>query len=72
MRAFQATIDGRFASLAKLVDEAADLDSLVTYVNSSRTSWQATSNEVTPTILDLCDQRQDLNKKRNKPEGAKD
>ena len=33
MSAFQATIGGRFASLSTLVDEDADLDSMVTHFN---------------------------------------
>ena len=81
MRAFQATIGGRFAPLATLVDEDADLDSMATHFNKAvndtaaellgkqrrkRKSW------VTPEILDLCDQRRDLKKTRGEPEGAKD
>ena len=81
MSAFQATIGSRFASLATLVDEDADLDSMVTHFNKAvndtaaellgkqrrkRKPW------VTPEILDLCDQRRDLKKNRGKPEGAKD
>ena len=50
MSAFQATIGGRFAPLAMLVDVDADLDSMVTHFNkavtdSSWTSWQATPEE---------------------------
>ena len=33
MSAFQATIGGIFAPLARLVDEAVDLDSMVTHFN---------------------------------------
>ena len=81
MSAFQATIGGRFAPLAPLVDEDADLDSMMTHFNNAvtdtaaellgkqrrkRTPW------VTPEILDLYDQRRDLKKKRGEPEGAKD
>ena len=80
MSAFQATIGGRFAPLATLVDEDADLDSMVTHFNKAvidtaaellgkqrrkRKPW------VTPEILDLCDQRRNLKKKRGQPEGAK-
>ena len=35
MSAFQATIGGRFAPLAMLVDEDADLDSMVTHFNKA-------------------------------------
>ena len=40
MRAFQATIGGRFASLATLVAEDADLDSIVTHFNKAVTDKQ--------------------------------
>ena len=77
MSAFQATIGGRFAPLAMLVDEDADLDSMVTHFHKAvaellgkqrreRKPW------VTPEILDLCDQRRDLKKKRGESEEAKD
>ena len=78
MRAFQATIDGRFASLAMLVDEDTDL---VTHFNKAVTDITAEllgkkrrkrKPWVTPEILDLCDQRRDMKKKRGEPEGAKD
>ena len=79
MSAFQATIGGRFAPLATLVDEDADLDSMVTHFNKAiadaaaerlgRQRWKR-KPWVTPEILDLCDQRRDLTKKRDEPEGA--
>ena len=81
MSAFQATIGGRFAPLATLVDEDADLDSMVTHFNKAVTDTAAEllgkqrrkkKPWVTPEILDLCDQRRDLKKKRGKPEAAKD
>ena len=81
MSAFQATIGGRFAPLATLVDEDADLDSMVTHFNKAVTDTAAEllgkqcwkrKPWVTPEIFDLCDQRQDLKKQRGKPEGAKD
>ena len=77
MSAFQATIGGRFAPLATLVDEKADLDSMATHFNKAVTDTaaellgkqrQKRKSWVTPEIFDLCDQRQDLKKKR----GAKD
>ena len=79
--AFQATIGGRFAPLATLVDEDADLDSMVTHFNKAVTDTAAELLDkqcrkrkpwVTPEILDPCDQRRDLKKKRRKPEGAED
>ena len=78
--AFQATICGRFAPLATLEDEDAYISTRLhghplqqgSNWHSSWTSWQATPEElgyprkswVTPEILDLCDQRRDLKKKR--------
>ena len=63
MSAFQATIGGRFAPLATLVDEDADLDSMVTYFNKAVTDiaaellgkqrWKR-KPYVKPEILDLC------------------
>ena len=81
MCAFQATIGGRFAPLATLVDDDADLDTMGTYFNKAVTDTAAEllgkqrrkrKPWVTPEILDLCDQRQDLKKTRGEPEGAKD
>ena len=81
MSVFQASIGGRFAALATLVDEDADVDSMVTQFNKAVTETAAEllgkqrrkrKPWVTPEILDLCDQRRDLKKKRGEPEGAKD
>ena len=81
MSAFTATIGGRFAPLATLIDEDADLESMTTYFNKAVTDTaaellgkqrQKRKSWVTPYILDLCDQRRDLKKKRCEPEGAKD
>ena len=66
MSAFRATIGGRFAPLATLVDEDADLDSMVTHFNKAVTDTAAEllckqrrkrKPWVTPEILDLCDQK---------------
>ena len=81
MSTFQATIGGRFASLAMLVDEDADLDSIFIHFNKAVTDTAAEllgkqcrkrKPWVTAEILGLCDQRRDLKKKRGEPEGAKD
>ena len=73
MSVFQATIGGRFASLATLVDEDADLDSIVTHFNKEVTDTAAEllgeqrrkrKPWVIPEIIDLCDQRRELKKKR--------
>ena len=62
-------------------DRDADLDSMVTHFNKAVTDTGAEllgkqrrkrKPWVTPEILDLCDQRRDLKKKRGEPEGAKD
>ena len=72
-----ATIGGRFAPLATLVDEDADLGSMVTNFNKAVTDTAAEllgkqrrkrKPWVTPEILDLFDQRRDLKKKRGEPE----
>ena len=81
MSAFQATIGGRFAPLATLVEEDADLDTMVTHFNKAVTDTAAEilgkqrrkrNPLVTPEILDICDQRRGLKKKRGEPERAKD
>ena len=70
--AFSATIGGRFAPRATLVDEDADLDSMVTHFNKAVTCTAAEllgkhrwkrKHWVAPKILDLCDQRRDLKKR---------
>ena len=80
MSAFQAT-GGRFAPLATLVGGDADLDSMVTHFNKAVTDTAAEllgkqhrkrKPWITPEILDLCDHRRDLKKKRGEPEGSKD
>ena len=81
MGAFQATIGGRHAPLATLIDEDADLDSTVTHFNNAvndtaaellgKQRWKR-KPWVNPEVLDLCDHRRDLKKKRGEPEGAKD
>ena len=80
MSAFQATIGDRFASLATLADEDADLDTMGTRFNKavSDTAVELLGKQrrkrkpwVTTEILDLCDQRRDLKKKRGEPEEAK-
>ena len=81
MSAFQAALGGRFAPLVTLVDEDADLDSMVTHFNKAVTDTAAEllgkpRRKRTPwatfEILDLCNQRRDLKKKKGEPEGARD
>ena len=77
MNAFQATIGGRFTPLATLVDEDADLDFMVTHFTKAVTDTAAEflgkqrrkrKPWVTHEILDLCDQRRDLKKRRGEPD----
>ena len=79
--AFQATIRCRFAFLATLVVEEAELDYMVTQSNKAVTDTVAEllgkqrrkrKPLVTHEIFDLCDQRRGLKKKRGEPKGAKD
>ena len=81
MSAFQAIIGDSFPPLATLVDEDADLESMVTHFNKAVTDTAAEhlgkqrrkrKPWVTPEILDLCDRRRNLKKKRSEPEEAKD
>ena len=73
MSAFQATIGSGFAPLATLIDEDADLDSMVTHFNKAVTNTAAEllgkqrrkrKPWVTPEILDLYYQRGDEDKER--------
>ena len=78
---FEATICGKFAPLVGLSDEDMDNDTLITTYNTAVTD--ATSEIlgkerhrkktwVTKDVLDLCDERRDLEKKRYEAEGAKE
>ena len=78
---FQATIGGKFAPLIGLSDEDMDMDTMITTYNTAVTD---TASEilgkerrrkkpwVTKDVLDLCDERRDLKKKRYEAEGAKE
>ena len=79
MSAFQATIGGMFAPLHTLVDEDADLDSMVIHFNKAVTNTAAGLRGkqrrkrkpwVNPEILDLCDQRREVKKKRGEDTGS--
>ena len=81
MHAFQATKGGRFAPHATLVDEDADLNFMVTHFNKAVTDTAAEllgkqrrkrKPWATSEVVDFCEQRRDLKKKRGEPEGAKD
>ena len=72
-------IGGRFAPLTIMSNEDTDTDSMITTFNTAVTE---TANEIlrkhcqnkkpwiTAEILDLCDKRRELNKKRFEPEGS--
>ena len=77
---FQATIGGTFSPLNGLSDEDTDIDSTITTYNTAVTdaASEMLGKErrrekawVTKDVLDLCDERRDLKKKRYEAEGAK-
>ena len=76
---FQATIGGKFAPLVELSDEDMDIDTMITTYNTTVTdvASEILGKErrrkkpwVTKDVLDLCDERRDLKKKRYEVEGA--
>ena len=78
---FQATIGGKFAPLIGLSDEDMDMDTMITTYNTAVTeaASEILGKErrrkkpwVTKDVLDLCDERRDLKKKRYEAEGAKE
>ena len=77
---FQATIGGKFAPLIGLSDEDTDIDTMITTYNTVvtdaaseifRKERRRKKPWVTKDVLDLCDERRDLKKKRYEAEGAK-
>ena len=78
---FQATIGGKFAPLIGLSDEDMDIDTVITTYNTAvaDAASEILGKEhrrkkpwVTKDVLDLCDERRDLMKKRYEAEGAKE
>ena len=76
---FQATIGGKFASLIGLRDEDMDINTMITIYNTTVTDASSETLEkkrrrkkprVPKDVLDLCDERRSLKKKRYKAEGA--
>ena len=76
---FQATIGRKFAPLTGLSDEDMDMDTMITTYNTAVTdaASEILGKErrrkkpwVTKDVLDLCDERRDLKKKRYEAEGA--
>ena len=77
---FQATIGGKFAPLIGLRDEDLDIDTMITTYTTAMTDASREILEkqrrrkklwVTKDVLDLCDERRDLKKKRYEAEGTK-
>ena len=77
---FQATIGEKFAPLIGLSDEDMDIDTMITIYNTAVTDAASEilgkerrrkkKSWVTKNVLDLCDERRDLKKKRYEAEGA--
>ena len=78
---FQTTTDGKFAPLINLRDDDINIDRMITTYNTAVTD---TASEilgkechrkktwVTRDVLDLCDERRDLKKRRYEEEGAEE
>ena len=73
-------IGGRFAPLTIMSNEDTDIDSMITPFNTAVTETageilgkhrQKKKPWVTAEILDLCEKRRELGKKRFEPEGSK-
>ena len=78
---FQATIGGKFAPLIGLGDEDIDINTMITTYNTAVTdaASETLGKEVAGKsrgsprdVLDLCDERRELKKKRYEVEGAKE
>ena len=78
---FQATTGGKFAPLIGLSDEDMDMDNMITTYNTAVTdaASEILGKErrrikpwVTKDVLDLCDERRDLKKKRYEAGRAKE
>ena len=72
-------IGGKFAPLTIMSNEDTDVDSLTTTFNTAVTETaseilgkhrQKKKTWITAEILDLCDKRRELRKKRYEPEGS--
>ena len=79
LETFQAMIGGRFAPLTNMSNDDTDIDSMITTFNTAVTETaseilgkhrQKRKPWITAEILDLCDKRRELRKKRFEPEGA--
>ena len=79
LETFQAMIGGMFALLTIMSNEDTDIDSMITTFNTAVTETaseilgkhrQKKKPWITAEILDLCDRRRELRKKRFEPEGS--
>ena len=79
METFQAIIGGRIAPLTIMSNEDTDIDSMITTFNTAVTETaseilgkrrQKKKPWITAEILDLCDKRRELRKKKIEPEGS--
>ena len=75
----QASIGGKFAPLTIISNKDTDIDSVITTFNTAVTETaseilgkhrQKKKSSITAEILDLCDKRRELRKKRFEPEGS--
>ena len=78
---FQATIGGKFAPLIGLRDEDIDINTMITTYDTVVTDAASEilgkerrreKSWITKDVLDLCDERRNLKKKRYEAEGAKE
>ena len=76
---FQAMIGGKFAPLTNMSNEGTDTDSMITTFSTAVTETaseildkhrQKKKPWITAKILDLCNKRRELRKKRYEPEGS--
>ena len=79
LESFQAMIGGKFARLTIMNNEDTDLDLMITTFNTAVTETaseilgkhhQKKKPWVTAEIIDLCDRRRGVKKKRIEPEGS--
>ena len=79
METFQAVIGGKFAPLTIMSNEDTDIDLMITTFNTAVTQTaseilgkhrQRKKPWITAEIIDLCDKRRELRKKRFEPEGS--
>ena len=79
LKTFQAMIGGKFAPLTIMSNDDTDIDSMITTLNTAVTETaseilakhrQKKKPWITADILDLCDKRRELRKKRYEPEGS--